>query len=167
MQATVDSRPIHRVYVDAFWMDATEVTNGQFAAFVAATKYITVAERTPTLEEFPGAPPENLVAGSMLFAPPNHPVPLDDHLQWWTHVKGAEWRHPLGPHSSIDCKDNQPVVLDNGLGFAEPAVSAHGIGIRGMQERVRLLGGTLKLQSRPVVDGTRLTVTVPHVAEAS
>ena len=63
MQATTDSRPIHRVYVDGFWMDATEVTNEQFAAFVKATGYVTVAERTPRAEDFPGAPPENLVAG--------------------------------------------------------------------------------------------------------
>ncbi len=63
MRATVDSRPIHRVYVDGFWMDTTEVTNDQFAAFVKATGYVTVAERKPRAEDFPGAPPENLVAG--------------------------------------------------------------------------------------------------------
>ena len=66
-----DSRPIHRVYVDGFWMDATEVTNEQFAAFVKATGYVTVAERTPRAEDFPGAPPENLVAGSVVFSPPD------------------------------------------------------------------------------------------------
>src|SRR5262245_48882750 len=70
MQATTDSRPIHRVYVDGFWMDATEVTNEQFAAFVKATGYVTVAERTPTAKEFPTAPPENLVAGAVVFSPP-------------------------------------------------------------------------------------------------
>ena len=70
MQATSDSRPIHRVYVDGFWMDATEVTNEQFENFVKATGYVTIAERTPTQEDFPGAPPENLVAGSTVFSPP-------------------------------------------------------------------------------------------------
>ena len=95
MQATADSRPIHRVYVDGFWMDATEVTNAQFAAFVAATGYVTIAEQTPRAEDFPGALPENLVAGSIVFAPPDHPVSLDDHLAWWSYVKGASWRHPL------------------------------------------------------------------------
>ena len=73
---TRDSQPVHRVYVDGFWMDRTEVTNEQFAAFVAATGYVTVAERTPTAEEFPGAPPENLVAGSTVFTPTARPVPL-------------------------------------------------------------------------------------------
>ena len=110
MQATVDSRPIHRVYVDGFWMDATEVTNAQFARFVDATKYATVAERTPRAEDFPGAPPENLVAGSVVFSPPNHAVPLDNHFQWWTYVKGANWRHPTGPTSNIIGRDHFPVV---------------------------------------------------------
>ena len=110
MHATTDSRPIHRVYVDGFWMDATEVTNAQFAAFVKATGYVTVAERTPRAEDFPGAPLENLVAGSVVFANPGHPVPLNDHLQWWTYAKGANWRHPVGPDTSIAGRDRYPVV---------------------------------------------------------
>src|SRR5262245_21105733 len=60
-----DARPWHRVYVDGFWMDKTEVTNAEFAAFVAATGYVTIAEQTPRAEDYPGAPPENLVAGSV------------------------------------------------------------------------------------------------------
>jgi formylglycine-generating enzyme required for sulfatase activity len=80
MQATRDSRPVHRVYVDGFWMDKTEVTNAQFAAFVRATRYVTLAERTPRAEDYPGAPPENLVAGSVVFTPPDHAVPLDYHF---------------------------------------------------------------------------------------
>jgi sulfatase modifying factor 1 len=110
MQATTDSRPIHRVYVDGFWMDASEVTNEQFAAFVKATGYVTVAERKPTAEEFPGAPPENLVAGSVVFSPPSHAVPLNDHFQWWAFVNGANWRHPRGPGSSIEGRPKDPVV---------------------------------------------------------
>jgi formylglycine-generating enzyme len=110
MQATTDSRPIHRVYVDGFWMDKTEVTNEQFAAFVKATGYVTVAERTPRAEDFPGAPPENLVAGSVVFSPPAQPVPLNNHFQWWSYVNGANWRHPLGPESSIAGKEKLPVV---------------------------------------------------------
>jgi formylglycine-generating enzyme len=110
MQATVDSRPIHRVFVDGFYMDKTDVTNAQFAEFVRATKYVTVAERKPTQAEYPDAPPENLVAGSVVFTAPDHPVPLNDHLQWWSYVKGADWRHPSGPKSSIVGKDNYPVV---------------------------------------------------------
>ena len=110
MQATEDSRPIHRVAVDGFWMDTTVVTNAAFAEFVRATRYVTIAERTPRAEDFPGAPPENLVAGSVVFTPPDHPVPLDNHLQWWSYVKGANWRHPLGPRSSIVGRDSDPVV---------------------------------------------------------
>jgi sulfatase modifying factor 1 len=110
MQATEDSRPIHRVYVDGFWMDVTEVTNRQFAKFVEATGYVTVAERTPTAEEFPGAPPENLVAGSVVFSPPDHAVPLDSHFRWWSYVKGASWRHPEGPESDLRGRDDFPVL---------------------------------------------------------
>ena len=110
MQATRDSRPIHRVYIDGFWMDKTEVTNGQFAAFVTATGYVTVAERTPRAEDFPGAPPENLVAGSVVFSPPDHAIPLNDHFQWWSYVKGTNWRHPLGPKSDLKGREQYPVV---------------------------------------------------------
>jgi sulfatase modifying factor 1 len=110
MQATTDSRPVHRVYVDGFWMDATEVTNAQFAAFVEATHYVTVAERTPRAADFPGARPENLVAGAVVFSPPDHPVPLDSHFRWWAYAKGANWRHPDGPSSSIAGRDRYPVV---------------------------------------------------------
>ena len=110
MQATRDSRPIHRVYVDGFWMDATEVTNEQFSEFIAATKYVTVAERAPRAEDFPGAPAENLVPGAVVFSPPDHPVLLNDHFQWWSYVKGANWRHPEGAASSIANRDRYPVV---------------------------------------------------------
>jgi formylglycine-generating enzyme len=110
MNATVDSRPIHRVYVDGFFMDKTDVTNAQFAKFVKATGYVTVAERKPRAEDYPGAAPEALVPGSVVFSPPGHPVPLNDHLQWWSYVQGANWRHPLGPDSNIVGKDNYPVL---------------------------------------------------------
>jgi sulfatase modifying factor 1 len=110
MQATVDSRPIHRVYVDGFWMDKTDVTNAEFARFVKATNYVTVAERKPNAKDFPDAPPENLVAGAVVFSPPDHMVSLDDHFQWWSYVHGANWRHPEGPQSSLKGRDNFPVV---------------------------------------------------------
>jgi formylglycine-generating enzyme required for sulfatase activity len=110
MKATLDARPIHRVYVDGFYMDKTDVTNAQFGRFVKATGYVSVAERTPRAEDFPGAPPENLVAGGVVFSPPDHPVPLNNHFQWWSYVRGANWRHPEGPKSSIRGKENYPVV---------------------------------------------------------
>ena len=107
---TSDTAPLQRVRVGGFWMDATEVTNAQFAAFVEATGYVTVAERTPTKEEFPDALPENLVAGSIVFNPPPDAVDLGDYFQWWAWTPGANWRHPLGPASTIDGKDDYPVV---------------------------------------------------------
>ena len=110
MKATLDSRPVHRVYVDGFYMDKTDVTNAEFARFVKATRYVTVAERKPRAEDYPGAPPENLVAGSVVFKAPDHPVPLDNYFQWWTYVPGASWRHPGGPQTTIAGKDNYPVV---------------------------------------------------------
>ena len=105
-----DARPIHRVSIDGFWMDRTEVTNARFAEFVAATDYVTVAERPPKPEDFPGAPLENLVPGSLVFTPPEGPVPLENHYAWWNYVPGADWRHPTGPGSSIEGHDNDPVV---------------------------------------------------------
>jgi formylglycine-generating enzyme required for sulfatase activity len=110
MKATRDSRPVHRVYVDGFWMDKVDVTNDEFAKFIAATHYVTEAERTPKAEDFPGAPPENLVAGAVVFTPPDHEVRLDNFIQWWSYVKGANWRHPDGPNSNIKGKGNYPVV---------------------------------------------------------
>ena len=105
-----DARPIHRVRVDGFWMDRTEVTNDQYAAFVKATGYRTVAEQTPKAADFPGVPLENLVAGSAVFTPPETSVPLDDHLRWWIYVPGADWRHPQGPRSNLEGRGSFPVV---------------------------------------------------------
>lgn len=107
---TRDAQPIHRVSVDGFWMDSTEVTNEQFARFVEATGYITVAEQKPTQAEFPTAPPENLIAGSTVFTPTETPVPFDNYFQWWNYVAGADWRHPTGPDSNIAGREKYPVV---------------------------------------------------------
>ena len=117
-----DAQPWHRVTVDGFWMDKTEVTNDRFSKFVKATKYVTLAERTPRAEDFPGAPPENLVAGSVVFTPPDHSVKLNNHFQWWNYVKGANWRHPEGPQSSIKDRENYPVVhiaYEDALAYAK------------------------------------------------
>jgi formylglycine-generating enzyme required for sulfatase activity len=107
---TRDAQPIHRVYVDGFWMDATEVNNEQFEKFVKATGYRTIAEIAPTKEEYPTAPPENLVAGSTVFTPTPSPVPLNDHFQWWRYQKGANWRHPEGPETHLKGREKYPVV---------------------------------------------------------
>src|SRR5262249_14933385 len=122
MHGAVDARPIHRVYVDGFWMDSTDVTNAQFEKFVRATGYVTVAERKPRAQDFPGAPPENLVAGSVVFSPPGHAVPLNNHYQWWNYIAGANWRHPLGPKSNLKGKETYPVVhvaYEDALAFAK------------------------------------------------
>jgi len=104
-----DARPVHRVYVDGYLMDQTEVTNKEFAAFVKATGYLTIAEHKPTKEEFPDAPEENLVAGSVVFF--QTPVQdLSNHYDWWHYVNGANWKHPLGPESDLIGKENFPVV---------------------------------------------------------
>ena len=98
------------------------MTNAEFEKFVASTGYVTVAERTPTKEEFPDAPPENLVAGSVVFSPPPGPVPLNDHFQWWSYVKGANWRHPEGPQSDIKGREDYPVVqvaYEDALAYAK------------------------------------------------
>lgn len=105
-----DARPTHSVTVDGFWIDKTAVTNEEFGRFVDATGYVTVAERVPRPEDYPGAPPENLVAGGVVFAPPDGPVPLDNHLQWWRYIPGASWRHPAGPGSDIKGREKHPVV---------------------------------------------------------
>jgi formylglycine-generating enzyme required for sulfatase activity len=105
-----DAQPEHLVYVDGFWLDPYEVTNAQFAKFVAATGYRTIAEQTPEAKDFPGVPPEDLKAGSIVFSPPGQEVPLDNHLSWWRYVPGADWRHPEGPDSSIDGRENHPAV---------------------------------------------------------
>jgi len=107
---TKDAQPIHRVFLDGYWMDESEVTNDQFAAFVRATGYITVAEKKPTKEEFPTAPEANLVAGSTVFTPTTIPVPLNNMYQWWGYEPGADWRHPTGAKSNIQGKGNYPVV---------------------------------------------------------
>ena len=110
MNAVHDAEPVHRVYVDGFWMDTNVVTNAKFEQFVKATGYVTIAEIAPTKEQFPTAPPENLVAGSTVFTPTTNAVALDDYFQWWRYVHGADWRHPTGPDSDIKGKGNYPVV---------------------------------------------------------
>jgi formylglycine-generating enzyme len=105
-----DVKPVHQVHIDGFWLDKTEVTNDDFARFVRATGYKTVAERTPEAKDFPGAPPENLVAGSVVFTPPLHPVSKSSHYNWWRYVHGADWQHPEGPKSNLNGRGKHPVV---------------------------------------------------------
>ena len=102
--------PVRDVTVEGFWIQAHQVTNAEFAEFVDATGYVTVAERPLNPADYPGAPPENLQPGSMVFHRTSGPVDLRHLSQWWTWTPGASWRHPVGPLSSIDKRADHPVV---------------------------------------------------------
>ena len=111
VDAKPDETPVHVVKVGGFWIDETEVTNAQFAAFVKATGHITLAERVPTQEEFPEAPPENLKAGSLRFSVPEGKVSLRNHYAWWAYAPDWSWRWPEGPGGeSYEKRLDHPVV---------------------------------------------------------
>ncbi len=105
-----EEAPVHRVAVDSFFIDRTPVTNRQFKQFVSTTGYVTFAEIPPDPKAYPGALPHMLYAGSLVFTPPSHQVDLRNWGEWWTFLKGADWRHPYGPKSNINHLDNHPVV---------------------------------------------------------
>jgi sulfatase modifying factor 1 len=105
-----EEAPVHRVTVGEFWMDRTPVTNRQFRNFINATVYVTFAEIAPERNDYPGALPHMLKAGSLVFTPPKQAVHLRDWGQWWTFKFGANWRRPYGPRSNISGLDEHPVV---------------------------------------------------------
>ena len=105
-----EEAPAHGVTVDAFWIDRCEVTNREFAEFAESTGYVTVAERPLDPGDFPGAPAENLVPGSLVFTRTAGPVDLRHLNQWWTWTPGACWKHPEGPGSSLEGRHEHPVV---------------------------------------------------------
>ncbi|WP_084181619.1 formylglycine-generating enzyme family protein [Polaromonas glacialis] len=116
--AQPNERPAHKVRVHGFWMDQHHVTNAEFRAFVKATGYVTTAEKKPDWETLkvqlppgtPRPPADVLVAGAMVFTGTTGPASLDDYAQWWRFAPGANWRHPTGPNSTIDDKEDHPVV---------------------------------------------------------
>ena len=105
-----EEAPARAVRVDPFWIDETPVTNAQFARFVAATGHVTLAEHAPDPRDYPGMDPAMARAGSLVFTRTAQPVDLGDPGQWWDFRFGADWRHPLGPESSIDGLEDYPVV---------------------------------------------------------
>jgi formylglycine-generating enzyme required for sulfatase activity len=105
-----EERPVREVAVEGFWIDTHAVTNRDYAAFVADTGYVTVAERRLDPAAFPGAPAENLVPGSMVFHRTSGPVDLKQMRHWWAWTPGASWRHPEGPDSTVDARPEHPVV---------------------------------------------------------
>ena len=125
-----DEHPAHPVRIDGFFIDEHEVSNSSFRAFVEATHYLTTAEQVPDITAImaqvpPGtAPPpaESLVPGSLVFHATEGPVPLDQYSQWWRWTPGANWRHPDGPNSTIEGRDNYPVVQvswDDAVAYAK------------------------------------------------
>lgn len=117
-QASEDEYPKHKVTVNGYWIDATEVTNAQFEEFVTATGYVTTAEKKPDWEILktqvePGTPKPDeslLVPASLVFSAPLQEVSLEDYSSWWSWKEGASWKHPHGPGSGIKGKEKYPVV---------------------------------------------------------
>jgi len=138
-----DAQPPHKVYVDGFWMDKTEVTNAQFAAFVTATRYVTTAE-----QKLPG----DSMPYSFVFTPPQKQVNPHtvSHFTWWKPVQGADWRHPEGPKSDLTGRDQHPVVhvsFDDALAYAKwankrlPTEAEWAFAARGGLDRKRFCWG--------------------------
>lgn len=105
-----EERPAHERTVHPFAIDDQPVTVSEFEGFVAATAYVTVAQRTPDPAVYPGAARKDLVPGSVVFRPPPGPVPLDDIQGWWSWIPGASWRHPDGPGSGVEGRESHPVT---------------------------------------------------------
>ncbi|WP_368564690.1 formylglycine-generating enzyme family protein [Pseudoxanthomonas sp. UTMC 1351] len=105
-----EEAPAHPVEVDGFWMDVAPVTNARFREFVEATGHVTFCEIAPDAADYPGADPSMLTPASVVFVPPPGRVGLQDHYQWWQFIPGADWRHPQGPSSSLEGRDDHPVV---------------------------------------------------------
>jgi sulfatase modifying factor 1 len=105
-----EERPVHRVMVDGFWIDRYPVTNDRFQQFVEATSHVTFAERPPNPADYPGALPDMLYAGSLVFVQPDGPVDRRDISHWWQYLRGADWKHPTGAVSSIERLMRHPVV---------------------------------------------------------
>jgi formylglycine-generating enzyme len=105
-----EEAPAHQATVDGFWMDRYAVTNAQFRRFVAETGYVTVAERPLDPADYPDALPGALVPGAVVFQQPQQRVDLRNHFNWWQYVRGANWRRPEGPGSTINWRERHPVV---------------------------------------------------------
>jgi len=105
-----EEKPVHPVTVDGFWIDKYEVTNNEFKKFIDETGYVTVAERPLKPEDYPGAKPEMLVPGALVFKKAKGAVDLNDYFNWWAWVPGASWKHPKGPKTDIRGMEKHPVV---------------------------------------------------------
>ena len=122
-----EEAPVRRVQVDGFRIDATPVTNRDFARFVDATGHVTLAEIAPDPKDYPGMDPAMAQAGSLLFQRTGGPVSLEDYSQWWQFSFGTDWRHPHGPDSRIEGLEDHPVVhvaYEDALAYAKWAGKA-------------------------------------------
>ena len=122
-----EERPAHQVTVDGFWIDRYPVTNERFSDFVDRTGHVTRAERPLDPAAFPGADPEALVPGGLVFERSAGPVDLTDWTNWWAYVPGAQWRHPRGPGSGLENRPDHPVVqvaFEDAEAFATDAGAA-------------------------------------------
>ena len=152
-----EEAPAHRVSVDGFWIDAFQVTNRQFAPFVEADRLRNRRRAAARPDAFPGAPPENLVPGSLVFTSTTGPVDLRHLSPWWTWTPGACWRHPDGPASSIDGREDHPVVhvayedaeaYADWAGKALPTEARVGAGCARRPRRVRPSSGATSRKRR-------------------
>jgi formylglycine-generating enzyme required for sulfatase activity len=132
-----EEAPTHRVSVDGFWMDRHTVTNRAFRQFVDATGYVTLAEKPANAADYPDATPELLAPSSIMFRRTAGPVDLRNKFNWWTYVRGADWRHPRGPGSSLQGLWDHPVVhvaLEDAGAYAklvrQGAPDRSGMGVR-------------------------------------
>ena len=117
-----EEKPVRNVQVKGFWMDRTEVTNQEFAAFVKATGYVTVAERPVDPKLHASLPEVMRQAGAVVFKMPSQLMRGDDPSQWWQYVPGANWQHPAGPATSIEKHGHFPVVhitYEDALAYAK------------------------------------------------
>jgi formylglycine-generating enzyme required for sulfatase activity len=105
-----EESPVTQVALDGFWIDERPVTVAEFRRFVRATGHVTVAERPLDPAQYPGADPDLLLPGALVFHQTQGPVDLNDYTNWWTYVPGANWRHPEGPGSTLDGRDRHPVT---------------------------------------------------------
>jgi sulfatase modifying factor 1 len=105
-----EEKPVHGVTVDGFWIDRYAVTNEEFKKFIDETGYVTVAERPLKAEDYPGAKPEMLAPGALVFQKAKGAVDLNDYFNWWAWVPGASWKHPKGPKTDLRGMEKHPVV---------------------------------------------------------